>query len=272
MNTPTYFRIVIILFTIGQLITTTELLFLYNKGNFSDRGAFPWRIISLDINTWLNNKYAAKILDYLLNKYLLYILILELILLTLLPFITIHTWTFTFVALILVVCLLLIQLRTTYGGEGSDQMALILVVAIFLGLNKYSSQLSEKYCLYFIAFQSCLAYETAGVAKIISKKWRSGEAVYQIFSTGSFGSLGFSSLLKRSGYLSLFLCWNVIIMEITFPLCLVVPLPFSYIILFWGVTFHLFNAVFMGLNSFFWLFTATYPAILFVISNLNIYP
>ena len=31
----------------------------------------------------------------------------------------------------------------------------------------------------------------------------------------------------------------------------------------WGVAFHVMNAVVMGLNSFFWSFAATYPAVIF---------
>lgn len=269
MNEIHSLRIVLYIFVVGQIAYLFELLALHIKEDFSDTGLFSWKILRLD---YTPNNIAQNILDTLLGQSRFAKLIIsEIICLLLLLFFEPYTWTFTIIALLAALCLLIMQIRNTYGGDGSDQMALILVISIVLGFSIFSSLLSTKYVLYFIALQSCLAYAAAGVAKALSNKWRSGTAVYDIFSTGAYGSKSFSSLLNKTSYLSFLLSWNVILMEILFPVCLVVPPSVSIFILFWGFAFHVFNAIVMGLNSFFWMFIATYPAILFVIKDLNIY-
>ena len=46
-----------------------------------------------------------------------------------------------------------------------------------------------------------------------------------------------------------------------FPLVLVAPKKVALGLLGTGVTFHVGNAVFMGLNRFMWAFSGTYPAV-----------
>ena len=74
--------------------------------------------------------------------------------------------------------------------------------------------------------------------------------------------------MRRRG-VGVALCWSVIVMETLFPLCLVVPQPWGWPFLGWGVAFHLLCAVIMGLNSFFWAFVATYPALLYASASLR---
>jgi hypothetical protein len=57
--------------------------------------------------------------------------------------------------------------------------------------------------------------------------------------------------------------------ECLFPLALVLPLPMRLGLLAAGLLFHLLNGLFMGLNTFFWSFTATYPAILYCAASLE---
>jgi hypothetical protein len=54
--------------------------------------------------------------------------------------------------------------------------------------------------------------------------------------------------------------------ESTFPLVLIVPRPVAYAMVASGVLFHLSNGFLMGLNDFFWLFVAAYPALLYCIA------
>lgn len=270
MNNFEYFRIILLLFAIGQVFTTSELLFLHLKGEYSTHGFFSWKIIRLDINTITGDSRIGGILDNLLDsrgfiKLLAFKIVCLIFLLVAAP----YSYLFTFASIALVFCMLLIQFRSMYGGDGSDQMSLILAVSIFFGLSAFSSPVIQKYCFYFIGLQSCLAYTTSGVAKILSKKWRSGDAVYEIFNTGSYGNKTIAHLLKGRKYVNLFLCWTVIIMEIFFPICLITPIYISIAILLWGFTFHFLNVAIMGLNSFFWAFTATYPAIIFVMLHIQ---
>lgn len=270
MGNYEYLRVILLLFVIGQVFTTSELLFLHAKGEYSRNGFFSWKIIRLDINTITGDSPVGNVLDSLLDtKGFIKLILIKLTCLIFLVVATPYSFLFTFASGILVLCMLLIQFRSMYGGDGSDQMSLILAVSIFFGLSMVSSPAIQKYCFYFIGLQSCLAYSTSGVAKILSKKWRNGEAVYEIFNTGSYGNKAISHLLKNRKFINLFLCWTVIIMEIIFPLCLIAPVYVSFAILLWGFTFHLLNVAIMGLNSFFWAFTATYPAIIFVMFHIK---
>jgi hypothetical protein len=270
MHNYEYLHVILLLFVIGQVFTTTELLFLHVKGEYSSNGFFSWKIIRLDINTLTGNSRIGNMLDSLLDaRGFVKLVVLKLVCLTILLAATPYSYLFTVTSIMLVFCMLLIQFRSMYGGDGSDQMSLILAVSIFFGLSLVSSPAIQKYCFYFIGLQSCLAYSTSGIAKILSKKWRSGDAVYEIFNTGSYGNKSISHLLKNRKFVNLFLCWVVIIMEILFPLCLISPIYVSVAILLWGFTFHLLNVIVMGLNSFFWAFTATYPALIFIMLDIK---
>jgi hypothetical protein len=52
--------------------------------------------------------------------------------------------------------------------------------------------------------------------------------------------------------------------EIIFPVVLVAPPGVLVALLFAGAMLHLGTAVLIGLDTFFWAFTATFPAIIFV--------
>jgi uncharacterized membrane protein (DUF485 family) len=69
------------------------------------------------------------------------------------------------------------------------------------------------------------------------------------------------SALARAATLAV-LAW-----ECAFPLVLVLPAPFAYVMLALGVLFHVTNAVVMGLNTFVWSFVATYPAVIWVVQH-----
>jgi hypothetical protein len=52
-------------------------------------------------------------------------------------------------------------------------------------------------------------------------------------------------------------------MECAFTIALIVGYPGCLLFIAWGLTFHLMNATVMGLNSFFWSFISTYPAVIY---------
>jgi hypothetical protein len=62
------------------------------------------------------------------------------------------------------------------------------------------------------------------------------------------------------------------VMETLFPLCLVLPAPWGWALLGWGVLFHVLCAVIMGFNGFLWAFLAAYPAIRYVAAALRAHP
>lgn len=61
----------------------------------------------------------------------------------------------------------------------------------------------------------------------------------------------------------------LIAFECSFPLVLILPDHYSLLLLALGISFHLTAAVLMGLNTFFWAFVATYPAVMFCSSVIR---
>jgi hypothetical protein len=122
--------------------------------------------------------------------------------------------------------------------------------------------------LSFVAAMACLAYVSAGVAKLRSGNWRGGAFLGAVLATEFWGGERLSSFATGSPWLVRLLERGVIVFELVFPIVLVLPLPAALAVLAMGVLFHLAVAVALGLNTFLWAFVATYPAILFVHARL----
>jgi hypothetical protein len=151
--------------------------------------------------------------------------------------------------------------RRRVGGDGGEQMMNIVLIASTIGLTFSSMPSVGGAAGTFIALQSCLAYFAAGMAKLLSSIWRSGDAIRGIVNTHTHGSHRLFALLTRHPRLSVGLNWGLIGAETAFPLVLIVPKEFCVLVLTLGFLFHLSNAVVMGLNNFVWAFLATYPCI-----------
>ena len=155
---------------------------------------------------------------------------------------------------------MLLTYRSAFGTDGSDQMSNI----VSAGLLVVAVPSGPVWCIAgfgFIAFQSCLSYTTAGIAKAISPVWRNGTALYKIMNTGTYGHAWLANVLSQNRVVGYLLCWVTIVFETTFPLSLMLPSKPLLLILAIGFLFHAGIAVFMGLNAFLWSFLASYPAI-----------
>jgi len=158
---------------------------------------------------------------------------------------------------------LLLHFRYQLGLDGADQMRSV-VLAGLLVFYAAPGQLASRAGLIFIAAQAILSYFTSGYAKLISPVWRHGEAVSGILSTKTYGDPTGSAWIMNHSYASLFLCWGTIVFECWCPLLVFAGVRGCLLFIVLGVGFHGFIAVGMGLNDFFWTFTATYPALLYL--------
>lgn len=157
---------------------------------------------------------------------------------------------------------LLLHARLSFGKDGSDQMAAVIVIALFLGRLGPASETSMQLAMWFIALQSCLSYLASGVAKAAGPLWRSGEAVRRILATRLYGDAPVAAWLSKRPAAARLLAWGTILFEVTFPFAVFSGSPgVVAATLGAGVLFHLGIARFMGLNSFLPVFTATYPAL-----------
>lgn len=260
------FRIVQYICVTGLVIGTLEYWAVAKT--FSVTGAHSWRIQQLRPGmprlAWISGAPGAVFDEIGVRS----LLVMRLALLLLMLLVPTASWPFTFVLGLLVLNNLVFTWRRgLYGDDGSDQMNAILLITIFLCVGPHSTPTILAIGLWFLALQACLSYTAAGIAKLVSPIWRNGDAVFQIFNTASYGLKPVAAVLEHRRWLNLTLCWSVILIETLFPLCLILPEPWNWGFLAWGLTFHVLCGVIMGLNSFVWAFVATYPAIIHVSSQ-----
>jgi hypothetical protein len=150
--------------------------------------------------------------------------------------------------------LIYFNVSTGFGFEGADQMATIVLFALLV-VSIFPS--SERIIQVFVTTQLIFAYSIAGIAKLLSRQWRSGEAIVMVLSTHSFG-IGRGRRLKNNRILSQVLCFLVIIFEISW---LALPINIWIVtgFILAGLVFHIINSAAMGLNLFLWSFAAAYP-------------
>jgi hypothetical protein len=150
------------------------------------------------------------------------------------------------------------------GEDGSHQMLTIMSVAFAIALVLAFAEGLPEAGLYFVGAQSCLAYGTAGVAKLISPVWRSGEAIKGVLSTRTHGIAGPAMLMQKHSMVALAVCWATITFEIAFIFAPLMPQLLLFLLFATAAMFHIVSGYAMGLNGFLFSFAATYPAILFL--------
>ncbi|MGH9584743.1 MAG: hypothetical protein ACRD4O_17620 [Bryobacteraceae bacterium] len=244
----------------GAAISTLE--WIAGRRQLQDDGLFSWMVIGTRPSAVGTGPFAGS-LNYLLSFHpFLSLLILRLVALMLLP---VSLWFGRGALLMLsivVLSSLLMHFRSPWGMDGSDQMLTQVFGALFL-CTAAGSLLAAQAALWFIAGQACLSYATAGIAKARSAYWHDGKAVFAIFNTRTYGYEPIARFLLARPRTTKTLTWAAVVMESAFCLALIAGYPGCLLFIAWGVAFHLMNAAVMGLNSFFWSFIATYPAVIY---------
>jgi len=170
-------------------------------------------------------------------------------------------WAGALDVLLAVLCTLF-MVREPFGRDGADQMQIVIFGSLALA-HLHPTPLIQRSAVWFIALQVILSYFTAGLSKAWSPVWRSGKALPAIISTRIYGNAKIAHYLDRRPQVSQFICMGTIAFETLFPFVLLAPPVIIVGMLFIGMSFHLSIARIMGLNTFFWVFLATYPAILY---------
>lgn len=264
----TYFAWSCILVAVGSVISSLE--YLSAASLFSDNGLLAWRVLSVGGSTSRSHTLSLSRFGIHQNERAMRFVSFSKLVLSLLLLCAAHNMQ---LASALLCGLFVLQLFTTYrsilGGDGSDQMAVI----VFVGLASTYILLNNRAVAWvgfiFIAGQSCLSYFVAGMAKARSPVWLSGMALPRVLQTATYGNPPFGRWLERHPLLAKLGCWSVITFECIFPLALCAPQKLCVAILLAGALFHLANAYLMGLNVFLWTFLASYPAIIFTNSKLT---
>lgn len=160
--------------------------------------------------------------------------------------------------------LLLLNSRTIFGLDGAHHMNLVVFIASTFFFLASAESFAAQFCLLFIGAQSVMSYVVSGIAKLTGSSWRKGDAIAGIMSTRIYGHKALGTLFIRHPALSTVTCWGVMCFQCSFVLTLFANEDVLVILLTLGFAFHAFNAVFMGLNGFFFSFMATYPAVVYL--------
>ncbi|MEO0990026.1 MAG: HTTM domain-containing protein [Pseudomonadota bacterium] len=159
----------------------------------------------------------------------------------------------------------LIRFDGPYNG-GSDRMAL-LMLACLAAARLWPTMAGQELAFAYLALQLMLSYLIAGWVKIVNPEWRSGRALRDVFQ---FSVYPVSKDLRRLAEwprLMFAASWMVMLFELAFPLSLLNPLALA-MALGLAAMFHLSNALFLGLNRFFWTWIAAFPSILWLQQRL----
>lgn len=156
-------------------------------------------------------------------------------------------WPHPLIVTVLIVTTWLVglQWRGTFNG-GSDIMTMHILIAWCVSL---VFPHFEKICLFYVAAQIILSFFIAGMSKVREQEWRNGHALKKFLSRE-----GWDITLRQSYFIG----WIVIIFEVLFPLSLWLPMPFIVM----AILFQIANVYVFGLNRFFFVWLAGYPALL----------
>jgi hypothetical protein len=156
--------------------------------------------------------------------------------------------------------------RNALGLDGSDQMLLIVFASVCVAS---LSADAAPVALCFAAAQVVLCYTASGIAKAISPAWRGGTALVGITGTLSYGNAGVSRLLTAHRSLAWASCWGVILWESSACLWLLGGHDGAIAFAAIAVSFHVGVALVMGLNIFFWSFSAALPSVVFLVDYMH---
>ena len=170
-----------------------------------------------------------------------------------------------FLGLLVNALFILKRFQGPYNG-GSDRMGLLILCCLCL-VSWVPTQHWRQYVFGYLALQLVLSYFISGWVKIVNPEWRTGQALQDVFRFSAYPvSDSLRGWANRPKLLFL-MSWSVILFELFFPLTLITPISLM-VGLSIAALFHLANACLFGLNRFFWIWLAAYPALLWLQERL----
>lgn len=148
-----------------------------------------------------------------------------------------------------------------YNG-GADRMGLLVLVCLTIA-SLVPDRFWQEMALAYLAIQLVLSYFISGWVKIVNPEWRRGQALQDVFAFSAYPAVGTYRRMASSPILLLGLSWLVMVFELVFPLLLLTPYSLLLALLL-AACFHLANAVFFGLNRFFWIWLSAYPSLMWL--------
>ena len=173
-------------------------------------------------------------------------------------------WTLTALFIIQVA----LYIRSFLTMTAADQLNTILLVYLLIATWLPPT---ATLCCGAIAIQTLFCYFANGLIKVLEPRWTSGVHLKAILLTENYSRNIIAKKAANTGLPAFrLLSRAVIVWELAAAIAPFLPRPLLYIFLGFGVLFHLAIALVMGLNTFFWSFLSTYPAILFLNKQIDV--
>lgn len=248
------------------MISCAEIV--YAREDYNESGLLNWEIIR-SIYPWYPTGSFSKTLNSLL-RYPRFIWLVSLLLLIAIVLSASRPSEHSTLYLLTTVVILwfLIQLRLRFGLDGADQMASIVLIALWFYYLTNDTRLRST-AITFIALQLILSYITAGVAKLLSQEWRNGSAISGVLRTRAYGTPRIAEFIQQRQQLARAICYSVIAFECLGWVCIFGGPRWCVGFLACGAAFHLVTALLMGLNAFLWSFLSAFPAVLVLSQSLG---
>lgn len=245
--------LVIIARLMGVAVMLQSLEFIKMKESISEKGIWRWSELRAEY-IFLPKKLMSALDWIMVEKRFMEMMTLRFY--TAMLAIVYPHFILIFIILFISTFLITLRWRGSFNG-GSDYLTLIMLLCLSIG---FIHPLLAKAALWYMSLQVISSYFLAGLYKIKEQKWRLGTAVFGFVSSPNYKTPKFIMEKSRHPSWAKFMAWSVIIFELTFPLVLTHPFLTKFYLLA-GVLFHLANFITFGLNRFFWVWCASYPAI-----------
>lgn len=160
----------------------------------------------------------------------------------------------------------LVNLRNTaYKAETENRFSLIIIGALLLRSLLPTDNVTLA-ALWFIALQVCLSYFTAGISELRNPDWRKGNG-FRYFATSPelVPVEKINIFFEEHKTLTLLINWLIIVFECAFPVTLFAGQGVLFCFLIAGIILHVAIAFGLRMGKFFWVWIATYPALIFII-------
>ena len=159
----------------------------------------------------------------------------------------------------------LLNLRNlAYGAETENRFSLIIIGALLLR-SLLPTDIVTLAALWFIGLQVCLSYLTAGVSKLMNVNWRNGNGFKRVATSYELTPIKkVNVFFEKNSTLSRVINWLVILFECAFPVVTFVGHDMIWWFLIGGIILHAAIAIGLRLGKFFWIWIATYPALIFI--------
>ena len=238
---------------LGIAVMLQSLEFIKMKESISEKGIWRWSELRSDY-IFLPQK-LLQALDWIMaEKHFMEMMTIRFY--TALLAIIYPHFILIFLFLFISTFLITLRWRGSFNG-GSDYLTLITLLCLCIG---FIHPLLAKAVLWYISLQVTSSYFLAGLYKIKEQKWRLGTSIYGFASSPNYKTPSFIVEKSKDPNWAKAMAWSVMIFELSFPLVFTFPLLTNFFLLA-GVVFHLVNFLAFGLNRFFWVWCASYPAL-----------